>query len=69
MNYVLLETEDLDAHLKKPNVNCEEEAQPVLTEVFLQPSTAVAMLFSVPVQCLLFCHNVQIRQLFLHYYI
>ena len=42
--------------------NFEEEAQPVLTDVLLQPSTTVAIWCSHPVQCVPFSHNVKIRE-------
>lgn len=40
----------------------EEEAQPVLTDVLPQPSTAVAICCSHLVQCVPFSHNVKIRE-------
>ena len=42
--------------------NFEEEAQPVLTDVLLQPSTAVAIYCSHLMQCVPFSHNVKIRE-------
>ena len=63
---------DLHAHFKVfSKANYEEVAQPVLSEVFLQPSTAVALLFSsCTVPALLSqCSNYRIWQFFMHYYI